>query len=523
LGAAVVSLFEGQAIGGTQDQFYHLAAMRSLLASGRPLVTDPLFGSAVRVLDPSSGAWHTLGASLAMITRADLVDLAPGLTAAAAAAFAFCLWSMFRRVSGDRLVPAIVTLAFLGIVQAFDFRFIGYPKEFSWGLALFALVLLARAATSSDPALPVAAAGVGFAALATHLGSGELYLIAAAVLMLYLGAMVLITRGGEKPYQPKGLVRVGAAVGVAVLLALPVLLMRVSALSGSDSVSAHQPVEGLSLSSFLLLGHRFVVARPNLLDGVWLIATVPLIVIAALAAARTRDPRAFLALALGSLRVLLVFDPIALSSLVRFSPYMTERLAALLVFAPFCLVGWGLSTGRRTRNVWLLVACSAALLVAALVGAGELREIWSPSIQDPSTFAYSKAADLRTSWGDGELPRLRAVLGPGRPVVAAFPNTSLQLAGIANVRIVAVPQDNTPAYFEENEGADVKREDMYRLVDEQTPEADRRTIARLYGAKFVVIDVLHVPALAPAVNEMMQDPSFRLMHVSNGLFVFAVV
>lgn len=519
--AALISLFQGQELGGSADQFYHLAAIRSLLLSGQPLVTDPFFGTTARLLDPTSGAWHSVAASLSLLTHVDPLDLAPALTAATTALFAMCLWSLFRRVSGSRAVPAVMTVAFIGVVELFDFRASAYPNRFSWALAIFGLVLLARLANSRSRALLIAAVAVGFATVVTHLGSAELYAAGGVALLAWTAVAAIVRRVRTGDWVLAGVARVGAAVAAVMLVALPLLLPRVGELRGTD-VLRSRGATGLPLEHFVFLGNKLAIANPFQVPDGWLIVlSVPLLVFAAIGAFRARDQRAFLALGLGSMRVLVIYDPLLLGWMLTISPYMTSRLASLLVFAPFCVLAWGMGTGLRERNRWMLAACAAALVIVTVLTLSDLRRVWLGDMTDPATMAFTHSADVRITWGDGEIDRLRKALGPGRPLVAAYPNTAMQVAAIANVRVLAVPQPNTPASFEDRAMGAV-RLDMMEAFDSQNPADFRLSVFRKYGAQFVVIDSLHIPSLSVTAIEMLNDPAYHLLEQSNGLFVFSV-
>ncbi|HEX9092460.1 MAG TPA: hypothetical protein VF902_00615, partial [Coriobacteriia bacterium] len=111
--AAILALVQGPYMGQTADTFYHLAAARSLLATGRAMVTDPLYGTAATALDPTSGIWHTMLAWWSRLTTLDPAWLWAGLTTVAAGALVLALWSIVRRVSGSDRAATIAAVAWL--------------------------------------------------------------------------------------------------------------------------------------------------------------------------------------------------------------------------------------------------------------------------------------------------------------------------------------------------------------------------------------------------------------------------
>ena len=109
-----LGVFERTWFSHMADAFYHLAAVRSLLATGRPLVTDPLFGTPQHALDATAGVWHTVLAVWSGATRLDVATwLWPGATAFGAAFTLVAFWGLARVVSDSRRAATLAALAWL--------------------------------------------------------------------------------------------------------------------------------------------------------------------------------------------------------------------------------------------------------------------------------------------------------------------------------------------------------------------------------------------------------------------------
>jgi hypothetical protein len=519
---AVLAVVQGQYFGGTSDQFYHVAAIRNLVGSRQALTTDPFFGTATRVLDPTTGASHSVFAALSWVSHIDPVDLLPGLSVACAVVLVCSMWSLGRRASGKPGVAMAVTLVAMA-ASGFDARPAAYPNHFSLGLAIFGLVLLSRVATTHRcRPLFASAVVVGYAVAVTHLGSAELYAIGAASTVAWVVVGLVATRGHDGAYDPKALPRLVVVGLVVAAVAAPVVVPRLLALKGTNVVG-QEASQASQTPQLIEFGKRLAVLDPRALPGGPLnLAAVPLVVLAAAQALRRRDQRAFLVVALGSLPLTVLLDPLVAGPWSAMSPYMFSRVAALLAFAPLSAVAWGFRPGEGRRVQLTALACGACVLAAVALALPATVEAWTGPLTDPSTIPFTKFVDVRTAWGVDEVGRLQHVFGKDWPVVAAYPNTALELAAIAPVRPVAVTRGNTPAYFEAN-GADQRRLDMEVLFGPSTPKQLRLDIVQQYDVRFVVLDLKHIRSLSGALSAFAEDgQDFTLVHESDGLFVFEV-
>jgi hypothetical protein len=522
--AGVLSLTQGQNLGGASDRFYHLAAIRSLLASDRVLVTDPFFGTVTRALDPSSGAWSPLAAALSRVSHIDPLELVPALTFAAAPLIVFALWSLARRASGKKWIAAVAAIVFAVAMLALDFRATDYPNHFSFATAILTLVLLTRVATARSRALVAAAAVAGYATIVSHLGSAELVMIAGVAVLTWTAVVALADRRRPNAHESGAVGRIVAAGLAGALPALPVLLPRLAVLKSASMFSGAAPLaSGRGMQMF---GHQVPFVSAGVLPNGWLLTILSLLLVAVAATDvfSRREQSAFLVLVIGSLPAVLLIDPLSWGLLTRLSPYMATRFAELLGFAPFAALAWGLAQYDRRHGKVIMSVAAAGLVVALVVGYPQLVSGWGSGTEVPSSIAFSEAADVRTAWGPSEITRLRSIFGDARPVVGGYPHTAYQIAGIAPVRIVAVPVPNTPAYFEER-GGDARRVDMEVLFAETTPIAERVRIVRSYHMRYVVFDIAHIPAVAASFRDMNADPSdFALIQwTPEGLCVLKVL
>lgn len=491
--AGLLALVQGPYMGQTADTFYHLAAVRSLLATGRAMVTDPMYGTVTGVLDPTSGVWHSM---LAFWSRAlDPAWLWAGLTAVAAAALALALWSLLRRVSGSDRAATIATTAWLVCALYLDLRTAAYPKLGSLAIVYVGIMaLLELSEHRSRDALTLAVAA-GLAASSVHLGSAELLYVFIAVLLVWLlaDAVVSRARGGEWRLTAAGRVLgAGCLVGLA---AVPVLLPKLGALAGSDSGGGLTGLRPTMGGLLLRWPGGLVSVQPGSLTGdgpvAFAFAAVLVLLMAAAVFGRARYRELLGGLAVASMPLLLLTDPLSASLLYKVSPYATERVAALLWFTPYVAVAWGLAqagpeTHKRMAR-WAAVAFVATALAFSwrLIG-GTWARIDSGRAGARYPVPITRLADVRYQWGFDTLAKVRRTIGTSYPVVAGDPDTCYYLAGLAPVKVMAVAKSHSPYAIERVSGEE-RRADAARIMDPTTDNDTRLVILRRWDVEWVVL------------------------------------
>jgi hypothetical protein len=492
--ASLIAMLERPWFRSGADTFYHVAATRSLLVTGRPLVTDPFLGTDPPVLDPTSGVWHTIQAVFSRTLATDISTLYLGITALGAGMIMLCFWILVRRVGGSARAATIASAAMAVVAYHVDFRVMAYPKHVSEALVFLGIALLVR--LLDEPVWPVVgvAAVVGMATATMHLAAAEFLFLAGGFLVLGLVfALVMERLVARERWWDRQLLMVLAALALVAVLSVPVLLPKVGALSGSSVMGAESY---LDLRDHVMhVGNFDVVKFGGMFTGGPLVFFPMLVLLgfAAPAAFRDRDPHALAAFALVAMIPVVLNDPFFTPFALRFSSYMTARMAALMRFLPFVLVAWVL--GRPLRGREQLMGRLAGVCIAlAVVGAGPdlvaTVSGWQPPMFQRGLDVFGLGAtwayDVRASWGPKELERMRTLFGNTYPVVAAEPHTGYYFCGLEPVAVVAPKLSHAPAFIEGKDGPK-RRLDMERFFDRWASESERREIARRYGVRYAVV------------------------------------
>ena len=236
-GAALVSMFQRPWFFTSSDIFYHVAAVRSLVRSGQVLATDPIYGTATRVIDPTSGIWHSVQAAFAAPLGIEPSTLFLSAMGMGAFALVASIWALHaardrRRSCGRRLDAAAAhrqrekRSAGVGVSQRDHLR------------TRPAVRLPARSRVRAPRrGVYVAGAGVvGFATVTMHLGGAEFVGLLGAVLCFWVLVVAWLSRAGEEPLPARAALYPLVALAVAFVPALPVLLPRLMALRGSSVI-----------------------------------------------------------------------------------------------------------------------------------------------------------------------------------------------------------------------------------------------------------------------------------------------
>ncbi|MDO9108688.1 MAG: hypothetical protein Q7U89_06815, partial [Coriobacteriia bacterium] len=477
---------------GTPDGLFHLAAARSLLATGRSLVTDPFFGTNSNIPDSTSGMWNTVQAVVAKALSVDPASAYLGLTAVAAFVVVLAFWVLAQEVSRSRWAATWASLAYFTLAWYTDFRNFAYPNKVSIGLAFLSIALFVRMATKPDKLLTVVAGIAGFATLAVHLASGELVLICGGAIAIVLGSMGVLRRDPEQRAQARsGALAVASALGLAVLLELPTLYPRVAALQGSTVIGSDSFLyAGEDLVRFG--GMMFVLPGGFGFGGAWLFwLTLAIGIVAILVALKSDSPRTAAVLPLiGLVHVITLFPPVSTLAL-SFSSYMVARMVELLRCSPYIALAWAWGwVPVPTRALSRILGTT--LLVAALLtqwgyvvstyiqGEGIQRRGYIFSVAD------AQRRDIRAAWGFDALFQMREIFGDEYPTVVAEPLTGYHLMGLETVAVVASLPTHTPVFMSREEVAD-RSMDMTWFFNEHATNADRAELLEKYEGEYVFV------------------------------------
>lgn len=524
LAAAVLAAVQGPYMGLTGDTFYHLAAVRSLLRTGAVLVTDPMYGTTTAALDPTSGTWHTWLAGLGLV--ADPSWVWGGFNVACAAMLVLALWALLRRISASATAATVVTWAWVVVAQYADFRPAGLPKTGSLALVFIGVLALIECAERRSPAAIGLASAAGIAVSGAHLGSTQLYVSIALAFLAWLGVAAVVGRVREGVWDTRPLAGPLVALGLTAVGAAVVVLPRLSSLgkaSGLDTPAKQ------SAGQLVQWGGGVVSGMPGSLvgGGPWIavLGSVLALYMAWRVLSGTRDASLLAGVAIATLPVLIVYEPIAATVLIRVSPYVFDRIAALLGIAFFVAAAWafgdrrGGPPGTRTR------ALAAACLLAGVVwvapqAAGTYYPVPGVTRTGARYPVYvSRLVDLRYEWGDA-LAGARPRLTPG-VTFAGAPDTMYMLAGLEDVTIMDAPLSHSTYTVEKESGAR-RRADAEVLLAPGTSEAARRRILERWGVAFVALRPDRTAERAAFASMADQPGLFEIVSSGEKLAVLAV-
>lgn len=478
---------------GTPDSYYHIAASRSLLVTGRPIVTDPFFGTTSNLPDSTAGMWNTVQAVVARVLGVDVATVYPALTAFAALIVILSFWVLAYEAGRSRPAATIATAGYFLFAWYADFRAFGYPNKISIALALAAIALMLRLSTRPQRPFVIAAGLTGFSALAVHLASGELFLLCGAAMAFALAVVGLARRDRETRKRTwHGAGAIVLAMILAVLIELPTLYPRVAALRGStvlgeDSFiwAGEQIVNGAG-------GLRWVVPGGFDFGGAWLFwLTLAIAGLAAFAVVKGDSPRTAAVIAVLVLAPLISSFPPVSTVWLNFSSYMVARMLELLRFAPYVAAAWALGrVPSAIRPAARLLG--AALLIAALItqwpyfistyvqGAGEERR------GNKFSVVLSQSNDVRKEFGFDAIYRMRAIFKDQYPVVAADPTTGYHLMGLVDSVMLASLPSHTPVFMDREE-VNTRFTEMIWFFNEHADNVFRRAIFEKYDVEYVFV------------------------------------
>ena len=505
--AWAVSAFEGTWFGYASDAFYHVAAVRTLVDRGLPVVTDPLYGTSSRALDVAAGAWHSMLAMVALVTRMPADVLWMGLSSFVTAMFVLGFFALARRISGRTWAAAVATGTWAMAALLLDTRLIVMPQ--TGGLVfVFTMVLgLLAVAEYPTPAASSLAVVAGVAAVLTHLGVGELSMI---VLAVACGAMLVLARTDPRGSDSH---RVGAVAPMLRTAAVTLAIVAVP-LAQRLWVVAHSWI--LSPQASYLRDYAVVVpvlgVMPRLAWAAgratsWYgwplaaaavaltLATDLLLLGMAVTAWRSREPSRVVATAFAGLAFLLLRLPLFSWLLSSVAAYMTVRLLLLVAFCPYLVLAWALAQSRAVGG-WRASLRPFAIGVCVFAVVASLPGVRSTFVDDPSTLRRGEGAgvatmfsrDIRYEWGADAIARVRAAVGTGYPLVASDIYTGYELAAVEPIAVVAVPGTHSPFFMEgaSREGGR-RRRDMRAFMRPAATEARRRSVLARYRPAYVAV------------------------------------
>lgn len=546
LAAWILSTLEGTWFGYGSDAFYHVAAVRTMVDRGLPVVTDPLYGTSSRVLDVAAGAWHSMLAMVGLVTRIPADALWGGLSPFVGAMLVLGFFALARRISRSTWAAALATIVWAIAGLLLDTRLLVMPQT---GALTFVFAMMIGLLSLADDPTPGAfwlSVAAGVAAVLSHVGVGELTFI---VLGLACAVTLLLARSElretDMPWMRAATPMLQAAATVGAIVAMP-LAQRLWTVAHSWVVSA-QP-------SYL---HSYGVVVPVL--GVmpqlawapgraeswfgWPLVAVAVVLTLAtdlllagmvLDAWRSRDLRRMLSTAFAGLAFLLLRLPVLSWLLSLVSPYMTVRLLLLVSFCPYLVLAWALAQprdGSRGTGRWRMWLRPLAIGVCAFAVVTAVPGVSATFVDRAATLRRGAGAavatmwrrDVRYEWGADALAKVRAQVGTSYPVVASDALTGYELAALEPIAIVAVPGTHSPFFMEDYGRAGARRRaDMVTFMRPLTSEAERRAILDRYGADYVAVSSDTRNSLATVLSLRRQTGLLEPVVVSARLAMFRV-
>jgi hypothetical protein len=515
----VTTMIERPWYGRPVDAFYHLAAVRSLLATGRAIPADPIYGIATSSPDPTSGALHTMMAMWSLLTRIDPEVLWVGLTALGASLTVLAFWSLARRVSRSTWAATWAAVGFWLFVLFADGRAYAYPNRLSFALVFAAMMVLVELADRGSWPAAVLSGVALFAAGSVHLGSALLAIVFAALLVFWKLVYAVSQRIAGERVELQPLAYVLGTVTASFALMLPLILQRAAPVAAGNL----QPSLIYTVLFFPLWDPVGVALPPPEIGGwiVFLPATALVVLMAGQALLR-RDRLALAATAVTSIPLLIFFNPLVASVAVALQPYTVARLAALLGFTPWIAIAWGLSRLRSDSPPQVRLLTWVTLALAVVVGLPLLGTSFWPF---PLAFRRGEATWVGQSYFDNlrrglvapAVDKTRHLIGGSYPVIAGDPFTVYELIGWVPARAAAVPRSHSQFAVEGASGPQ-RRADMDVLLAPDTSAERRREILDRWGATFVALDLTQHREAA-AYPSMLAQPQLFAPAVGEREFV----
>ncbi len=519
----VITFIERPWYARSVDTFYHLAAVRSLLATNRAVPTDPIYGVANSGPDPTSGAMHTMVAIWSSVTRVDPEVLWVGLTAVGAALTVLALWALARRVSGKDWAATLAAVGYWMLIQFGDGRAFAYPNRFSYALVFAAMTALVDLAEQGSlPAAALSATAL-FAAGAVHLGSALLAVVFAVCLVFWKILYALYQRVVHRRFELRPLLWVLGTVAVSLVLMIPLIVLRAAPVAASNlEVSLVYPVRFMSI-----WGPVGIVGPPPEAGGLlgFLLAACLVVLMGAYALIR-HDRVTLAAAAVAGMPLVVTLNPLVASALVAFSPYTVARLNALLGFTLWIAIAWGLSHWRRSVPQVALFT-SALILVLAITSIPYLQTVFTPWAGgnrrgEGAWLGASYFNNWRRAAIQDGIDATRKEFGTTYPVVAGEVYTVYDFIGWAPARAAAVPRSHSQFSVEAATG-NARRDDMITLLQPDTSEARRREILTRWSIGYVVLDLSRQDQAAALPGIVAQPRLFQPVVSDREYALFKVI
>ncbi len=499
--AALSALYSGFWLSATADSFYHLAAVRSIIAHGTTLPKEVFFSEPVPAPDPTSGAWHLAVALVASLSDQDPVTVWRVMTVALAPLMVLGFFTLALSIIRSGISALIACVLYVVLALAFDFRNVANPNQFGDILAWLALAFAFRFVDSGSMRELVVAVPIAFAASAVHGALSPFLLVALAGAV----AAALVVRSPSWR-------RLAVAAAVVGAAALPLLVVDASTLSASVPFAAKAVRSPLPF-------HVIHLPWPWIWPANWYDnpATVLGTAFAVSLVRLWRAGEAGAALVIAAMLAIPVAALTPLFATTYSGQYLLARVAFVLQPLAWLAWGWGIALaigalrGRLKVPAIALLAVSIAAMVPSFY-LGPYARVAFPASSNRS-FAASRTTDLTVAWRD----RLSAIgMLPQSAVLLAEPRMAYELAGLTGREVVAVPMTHTPAQIEVRDGPR-RRADALDATQGRLDSESLAGVIEHYGVTDVIVDTDRTNpaawaqlASAQILSPLASGPNWRL-------------
>ena len=471
LAATISAVYSGPWMSFTADSFYHLAAIRSILAHGTALAQEVFFSTPVSAPDPTSGSWQLALALVAGFSGQDPIAVWRVATVLTAPLAVLAFFTLASAITRNGLAAVIGTALYVFLSLSFDFRAAAYPNHFGLLLAWLALAFAVRYAGKGERRELAVAAPIAFAASAVHPALSPFLLTALAC---GLGAALLVRAPMWR--------RFAVAAAVVGTAALPLLVVNVLTLSASA------PYASMAQVAFPLrvVHHPWTWVWPSF--WYYNVGTIFGTAFGIVLVRRWLAKELGAGLVLGALAVIpaAAISPFFASTYV--GQYTLARVGDVIEPLAWLSWGWGLALvigsarGKlRVPAIAILIGCLLAM-VPATVSGPLARVVPGSSLR---SFATSRSTDLTVAWRD----RLAALAPlPPSTVILTHPDTAYELAGLTGREVVAVPLTHTPAQVEVKDGPR-RRTDTLDALYGRLDSANLAGVLEHYRVTHVLVDL----------------------------------
>jgi len=216
----------------TADTFYHVKAVRELVANNSILVTNVFTpSSGVQSLDITCGTWHTILAVLAVYSTLDVTTVLYLLSGICTMLLILAFYKLSCRLLRNRLTAIAAVGLYFIIIRKLDFTTVFYPNRLAFVLLWIALLMLYDYYNMGGGKRLTAVAALSFTLASFHLGFYEAFI----AVLLFFAFLVLLPWPLTQASRQQGKRRILLVLAVVLAASMPYVLLVSSGTSHSPS------------------------------------------------------------------------------------------------------------------------------------------------------------------------------------------------------------------------------------------------------------------------------------------------